>query len=174
MIPRVVILGGGFGGLNAAKALRRADAEITVIDRSNHHLFQPLLYQVATATLSPADVAMPIRHILRKQQNTEVILGEVTDIDLSVKTVILEEGRPVPYDILVIATGATHGYFGHPEWERIARGLKSIEDATFIRGAVLGALERAERSPAVEEQKRLLRFIVVGAGPTGVELAGAF
>jgi len=172
--PKIVILGGGFGGLNAAKALRKANAQITVIDRANHHLFQPLLYQVATATLSPADVAMPIRHILRNQTNTEVLLGEVTDVDLDNKCVILADTDPVAYDYLVVATGATHSYFGHPEWEHFARGLKTIDDATYIRGEVLAAFEYAERASTQQEKQDWMTVIIVGAGPTGAELAGAF
>ena len=172
--PRIVILGGGFGGLNAAKALRKAEAQITVIDRANHHLFQPLLYQVATATLSPADVAMPIRHILRNQKNTEVLLGEVIDIDLIQKQVIIADASPVTYDYLVVATGATHSYFGHPEWEHYARGLKTIDDATYIRGEVLAAFEYAERASSEKEKQDWMTVIIVGAGPTGAELAGAF
>ncbi len=188
--PRVVILGGGFGGLNAAKSLRKANAQVTVIDRANHHLFQPLLYQVATATLSPADVAMPIRHILRNQTNTEVILGEVADIDVEKKQVLLAAGETehiegsrravtyafsrIPYDYLIVATGATHSYFGHPEWEHFARGLKTLDDGTYIRGEVLAAFEYAERVSDPEEQHEWMTFIIVGGGPTGAELAGAF
>src|SRR5437588_3696947 len=171
---KIVILGGGFGGLNAAKSLRKAHAQITVIDRANHHLFQPLLYQVATATLSPADVAMPIRHILRNQKNTRVILGEVIDIDITQKQVVLADANPVVYDYLIVATGATHSYFGHPQWEHFARGLKTIDDATYIRGEVLAAFEYAERTDSAEEQRLWMTFIIVGAGPTGAELAGAF
>ncbi|MBS1718263.1 MAG: NAD(P)/FAD-dependent oxidoreductase [Armatimonadetes bacterium] len=172
--PKVVILGGGFGGLNVAKALRHAPVDVTLIDKSNHHVFQPLLYQVATATLSPSDIAVPIRHILRKQKNCEVRLGCVSGLDLAHQKVCLDDGSFVNYDFLVIATGATHSYFGHPNWEKLARGLKSIDDATFIRGEVLAALEYAERATDVEEQRKWMRFLIVGAGPTGVELAGAF
>lgn len=171
---RIVIVGGGFGGLNAARALAKADAEVTLVDRSNHHLFQPLLYQVATATLSPADIAMPIRHILRKQKNTDVILGEVVGVDKDGRRVLLADGSTLSYDFLVLTTGATHSYFGHPEWEHIARGLKSIEDATYIRGEVLAAFEYAERTPDPKEQEEWMTFIIVGGGPTGAELAGAF
>jgi len=173
-LPNVVILGGGFGGLYAAKALKKAKAHVTLIDRSNHHLFQPLLYQVATATLSPADVAMPIRHILHANQNTDVILGEIVGIDTNTRHVMLADTTPVPYDYLIVATGATHSYFGHPEWEPLARGLKSIEDATYIRGEVLAAFEYAERSSDEGEKRAWLTFIIVGAGATGTELAGAF
>jgi NADH dehydrogenase len=171
--PRVVIVGGGFGGLNAAKHLRRAEAQVTLIDATNHHLFQPLLYQIATATLSPADVAMPIRQILRNQPNTEVILSKVTGVDASAKTVATDSTEPIPYDYLLLATGATHSYFGHTEWEKYARGLKTIGDATYLRSEILEAFEVAERTPDSSNQKELLTFILVGAGPTGVEMAGA-
>ena len=168
-----MIVGGGFGGLTAAKRLRGVKAQITLIDRSNHHLFQPLLYQIATATLSPADVAMPIRHILRKQRNLEVVMAEVTGIDAGAKLVKTKETAPVAYDYLILATGATHSYFGHPEWERFARGLKTVADATFLRSEILDAFEVAERGTDEQERAVLLTFILVGAGPTGVEMAGA-
>jgi NADH:ubiquinone reductase (H+-translocating) len=171
-LPRVVILGGGFGGLRAAKALRHAKVEITLIDRRNHHLFQPLLYQVATAALNPSDIATPIRRILRRQRNAEVILGEATAIDVPDKRVLLRDGA-VPYDFLVIATGATHAYFGHPEWEKDAPGLKTLEDAIDIRRRVLLAYEAAEREDDPARREEWLTFAVVGGGPTGVELAGA-
>jgi NADH dehydrogenase len=170
---KVVIVGGGFGGINAARALKRANVELTVVDQSNHHLFQPLLYQVATATLSPADIAMPIRHILRRQRNAKVMLGEVTGVDTKSKHVILADGIRLPYDYLILATGATHSYFGHPEWALAARGLKSIEDATFLRGEILAAFEYAERSESRQAQQEWTTFILVGGGATGVEMAGA-
>ena len=170
--PQVVIIGAGFAGLNAAKRLRSAPVRITVLDRRNHHLFQPLLYQVAAAALNPSDIAMPIRHILRRQKNTEVLLGEVTEVDPAGKRVHLDVGS-VSYDYLIIATGATHSYFGNEQWSRFAPGLKTIEDALIIRRRVLLAYEMAERERDPELQQRWLNFIIVGAGPTGVELAGA-
>jgi NADH dehydrogenase len=171
-MPRVVIIGGGFGGLSAALRLGRVPADITVIDRRNHHLFQPLLYQVATAALSPADIAAPIRGILSRQPNTNVILGAVTGIDLVGRAVLIGERR-VPYDHLVIATGAREAYFGHDEWATVTCGLKSIDDATAMRRRILIAFERAEDSGDAAERHRLLTFVIVGGGPTGVELAGA-
>jgi NADH:ubiquinone reductase (H+-translocating) len=171
--PRVVIVGGGFAGLYAARELRRTPVRVTVMDRRNFHLFQPLLYQVATASLSPADIATPIRTVLRKQKNTDVWLGEVTDIDMAAKQVLLDDGVAVPYDYLILATGATHAYFGRDEWAEHAPGLKTIEDATTIRRRFLLAFEAAEREPDPAARKRLLTFVIVGAGPTGVELAGA-
>ncbi|MGE5203962.1 MAG: NAD(P)/FAD-dependent oxidoreductase [Acidobacteriota bacterium] len=170
--PRIVIIGAGFAGLTAAKELGRATARVTVIDRRNHHLFQPLLYQVATAGLSPADIATPIRAILRKQRNTTVVLGRVTGIDTTARAVELGERR-IPYDTLVVATGARHAYFGHDEWEPFAPGLKKIDDATEIRRRILLAFETAENTKDMEEWRRLLTFVVIGAGPTGVELSGA-
>ena len=170
--PRVVIVGAGFGGLTAAKALSRAPVDVTLIDRRNYHLFQPLLYQVATAGLSPADIAAPIRGIVRRQKNTTVLLGRVEAVDTANRTVSIG-ARRVPYDYLVLATGARHAYFGHDEWETHARGLKKIEDATEIRRRILQAFERAEAIEDIEEQKRLLTFVIVGGGPTGVEMAGA-
>ena len=169
---RVVIVGGGFGGLYAAQALRKAPVQITLIDRRNFHLFQPLLYQVATGTLSPANIASPLRAVLRKQRNVTVLLGEVVDFDLERREVILAEGR-LGYDSLLVATGAWHHYFGHPEWEKHAPGLKTLEDATTIRRRVLTAFEQAERADNPVLQRALLTFVVVGGGPTGVELAGA-
>lgn len=169
---RVVIVGAGFAGLAATKALAGADAEVLLIDRRNHHLFQPLLYQVATAALSPAQIAQPIRSILRKQKNCAVALGEVTAIDRLKKTVKGHKGE-VSYDFLVVATGATHAYFGHDSWSSVARGLKSIEDATVIRQKVLTAFELAEISSDEQEQRALMTFVIVGGGPTGVEMAGA-
>jgi len=171
-VKRVVIIGSGFGGLYAARALRKADVRITVVDRRNYHLFQPLLYQVATAALNPSDIARPIRSILRRQKNVDVLLGEATAIDLDKKLVTLRDGE-LAYDVLVVATGATHSYFSHPEWEHDAPGLKTIEDALEIRRRVLVAFEEAERESDPERQRAWLTFIVVGAGPTGVELAGA-
>lgn len=170
--PRVVILGAGFGGLNAAVALRGAAAEVTVIDRRNHHLFQPLLYQVATAALSPADIAAPIRGILSRQANTAVVLGTVTAIDVVGRAVAIGERR-VAYDQLIVATGAREAYFGHDEWAETTLGLKTVEDATAMRRRILLAFERAEDGADEAERRRLLTFVIVGGGPTGVELAGA-
>ena len=172
MTPRVIIIGGGFGGLYAARALRRADVRVTLLDRRNHHVFQPLLYQVATAALSPGDIASPIRWILRRQRNVDVLLAEVTRVDVDRKTVVLTDGE-MPYDYLIIATGATHAYFGHDEWQPVAPGLKSLEDALGIRQRVLLAFERAERETDPDRRKALLTFVVIGGGPTGVEMAGA-
>lgn len=170
--PRVVILGGGFAGLYTAKSLGRAPVQVTVVDRRNHHLFQPLLYQVATASLSPADIAAPIRGILSRQRNTEVILAEAVRIDVDRKIVVLADGE-LTYDRLIVATGATHSYFGNDDWERSAPGLKTVEDALVIRERFLLAFERAERETNAEKRRSALTFIVVGGGPTGVELAGA-
>ncbi|MGE3820428.1 MAG: NAD(P)/FAD-dependent oxidoreductase [Isosphaeraceae bacterium] len=170
--PRVVILGGGFGGLNAAKAFRKASVQVTLIDRQNHHLFQPLLYQVATAALNPSEVASPIRRILRRQANVEVLLAEATAVDLPGRRVLLDEGS-IPYDYLILATGATHSYFGHDDWEAFAPGLKTIEDALEIRRRVLYAFEAAEREDDPQTRDAWLTFVIVGGGPTGVELAGA-
>ena len=169
--PRVLIVGAGFGGLTAARALARAPAHITVIDRKNHHTFQPLLYQVATAGLSPSEIAAPIRSILRGRDNVEVLLGEVTGFDLARRLVETPEQK-IPYDYLVVAAGASHAYFGHDDWEPFAPGLKTIEDALEIRRRVLLAFELAERQAAAGESGFPLNFVVVGAGPTGVELAG--
>jgi NADH:ubiquinone reductase (H+-translocating) len=170
---RVVIIGGGFGGLYAAKSLRDAAVRITLVDRRNYHLFQPLLYQVATAALNPSDIAYPIRAVLRKQKNVSVILGDVTSIDLLKRSVQLADGAALAYDYLIVATGATHSYFNHPEWEQAAPGLKTIEDALEIRRRVLLAFEAAERESDPDAQRAWLTFVIVGAGPTGVELAGA-
>jgi len=170
--PRVVIIGAGFAGLSAAKALDKAAVDVTVIDRRNYHLFQPLLYQVATAGLSPADVATPIRGILRKQRNTTVLLARVTGIDVAARTVETDVKR-IPYDLLIVGTGARHAYFRRDEWESVAPGLKKIEDATDIRRKILSAFERAETSDDPAERRRLLNFVIIGAGATGVELAGA-
>ncbi len=171
--PRVVIVGGGFAGLNVAKELAEAPVQITMIDRRNHHLFAPLLYQVATAQLSPADIAQPIRGILRRQKNLSVLLGEVTAVEASEKRVRLADGSMVEYDYLVLAAGATHSYFGNDHWASLAPGLKTIEDALTIRRRILLAFEDAERETDPARRQALLTFIVVGGGPTGVELAGA-
>jgi NADH dehydrogenase len=170
--PHVVVVGAGFGGLNAVQALRRAPARITVVDRRNHHLFQPLLYQVATAALSPADIAYPIRAILRRQKNATVVLGDAVSVDRSARELVLSDSR-VGFDYLVLATGARHAYFGHDSWETNAPGLKSLEDALEIRRRILLAFERAERETNAERRRALLTFVIVGGGPTGVELAGA-
>lgn len=170
--PRIVIVGAGFAGLSAAQGLSRADADIVVIDKQNHHLFQPLLYQVATAGLSPADIASPIRSILRSQDNAEVILAEVTGIDLDNRAVVTVDRR-IGYDMLVVATGASHAYFGRDEWAAVAPGLKTIDDATALRHKILIAFEMAEAEPDADERRRLQTFVVVGGGPTGVEMAGA-
>ena len=170
--PHVVVVGGGFGGLTAARGLRDAPVRVTLIDRHNHHLFQPLLYQVATAALSPGDIAVPIRGILRSQRNARVLLGEVHAIDLDRRLVRSDAGE-LRYDFLVVATGARHSYFGHPEWEERAPGLKTLADALEIRRRVLFAYEEAERTPDAAARDEWLTFVVVGAGPTGVELAGA-
>jgi NADH dehydrogenase len=170
--PRVVIIGAGFAGLSAAKALRNAPFDVIVIDRHNYHLFQPLLYQVATAGLSPADIASPIRAILRDQKNASVVLARVSRIDLERKEVIAEEHR-IDFDHLIVATGAQHAYFGHDEWSAYAPGLKTIDDATYLRRRILLAFEKAEMEPDPVERRRLLNFVIVGGGATGVEMAGA-
>jgi NADH dehydrogenase len=170
---RVVIVGAGFGGLAAARGLGRESVDLTVIDRRNHHLFQPLLYQVATAGLNPSDIAYPIRSVLRDQENTRVLLAEVVGVDLAARSVSLDDGSTQPYDQLIVATGVTHAYFGHDEWEPDAPGLKTIEDALEIRRRLLSAFEAAERTDDPAEQSASLTFIVVGGGPTGVEMAGA-
>jgi NADH:quinone reductase (non-electrogenic) len=172
VMPRVVIAGAGFGGLQAARTLRSAPVHVTVIDRQNHHLFQPLLYWVATAGLSPADISSPIRHILKRQKNTEVLMAEVTGVDMQQQRVLMGD-RSVPYDYLLLATGAHDNYFGHSEWERYAAGLKTVEDARAIRQKILLAFEAAEMETDHEKVKELLTFVLVGAGPTGVEMAGA-
>ncbi|MFP5236528.1 MAG: NAD(P)/FAD-dependent oxidoreductase [Acidobacteriota bacterium] len=171
--PRVVIVGGGFGGIHAARSLGKLPVDVTVIDRKNHHTFQPLLYQVALAVLSPADIAEPIRGILRSQQNTQVLMDEVVGVDTNVQSVILKSGSQVSYDYLVLATGSTHSYFGHDEWAPLAPGLKTVEDATEIRRRVLLAFELAERHKQEHGWHPPLNFVVIGGGPTGVELAGA-
>src|SRR6185369_1113308 len=170
--PHVVIVGAGFGGLSAATALARAPVDVTVIDRQNHHCFQPLLYQVATAALSPAEIAWPIRAILRHQRNATVLMAEVTGIDTANRQVQTTSAA-IPYDQLVVATGATHSYFGHDDWAHFAPGLKRIEDATRIRRSILLAFERAELTNDEAERSRLLTFVIIGAGATGVEMAGA-
>jgi NADH dehydrogenase len=169
---RVVIIGGGFGGLRAARALGGTAADVTLIDRRNFHLFQPLLYQVATGGLSPGDICSPLRHVLRRQRNVRVLLAEVLDVDVANRHVVLSDGQ-VDYDTLVVAAGSRHHYFGHDDWESAAPGLKTIEDATEIRRRVLLAFETAEREPDPERRRAWLTFVVVGAGPTGLELAGA-
>src|SRR5579862_3045979 len=176
-MPRIVIVGGGFGGLAAVKALKNTPAEITLIDRTNHHLFQPLLYQVATSALSPAQIGSPLRGILRNQKNATVLLGEVTGVDKDKKCVFFRDADrqniPVSYDYLILATGATHSYFGHPEFEKYAPGLKNLGDAAAIRNNILEAFERAETEEDPTRRRELLTFVLVGAGPTGVEMAGA-
>ena len=167
-VPRVVIAGAGFGGLWAAKALANAPVEVVVVDRENYHLFQPLLYQVATAGLSPADIAAPIRGIVGAYRNVTVVLGEIVGVDVAGRVVSLMGGRKVSYDYLVLATGARHAYFGHDDWEPLAPGLKRIEDATDIRRRILLAFERAENETDANERRRLMNLVIVGGGPTGV------
>jgi NADH dehydrogenase len=169
---RVVIIGGGFGGLAAAQSLRRSPVQVTLLDRHNYHLFQPLLYQVATGSLSPANVAAPLRNILKRQKNTEVLLAEAVNIDAASRRVILSDGT-IEYDTLILATGSSHQYFGHDDWEQFAPGLKNVEDATDMRRRILLAFESAEREPDPEKIRAMLTFVIVGGGPTGVELAGA-
>jgi NADH dehydrogenase len=170
--PHVVIIGAGFGGLDAARALAHAPVRVTVLDRHNYHVFQPLLYQVATAALSPGDIASPIRWILRHQKNVQVLLADARAIDPAARSVLTDR-EPVPYDYLIVAAGATHAYFGHPDWEQWAPGLKTLDDALEMRRRVLLAFEAAERESDPEAQRRLLTFVIIGGGPTGVELAGA-
>src|SRR5271156_1431228 len=169
----VVIVGAGFGGLAAAHGLAGADVKITIIDQRNHHLFQPLLYQVGTASLATSEIAWPIRHLVRKRKEVTTLLGEVTGVDTQNRTVLLEDGGTTNYDTLVLATGARHAYFGHDEWEPYAPGLKTLEDATLIRRRILLAFERAEREPDEARRDAWLTFVIVGGGATGVELAGA-
>lgn len=172
--PHVVIVGGGFGGLQAARALRNAPVRVTLVDRRNHHLFQPLLYQVATATLSPSDIARPIRHVLRRQRNAEVLLAEVEAVDAAAREIVLTDGRRLAYDHLILAAGAVDRYFGHDAWARWAPPLKTVADAVEIRRRFLLAFELAEQEPDPARRRALLTFVVVGGGPTGVEIAGAF
>ncbi len=171
--PRVVIVGAGFGGLAAAKALAGKPVDVTLVDKQNHHLFQPLLYQVATAALSPADIAQPIRSIMRSAANVSVVLDTVGGVDTAARTVMLQDGGPLPYDWLILATGARHSYFGNDHWESEAPGLKTVDDATQIRRAVLIALEKAEVETDKARRDALLTFVIIGGGPTGVEMAGA-
>ncbi len=170
---RVVILGGGFGGLNAAQALKRADAEVTLIDRRNFHLFQPLLYQVATGSLSPGEIAAPLRSVLSRQKNARVLLGEAVDVDPQARRVLLRDGAAVDYDSLIVATGSEPSYYGNDTWRAWAPSLKTIEDATAVRHKLLNAFELAERAPSEQEMREWLTFVIVGAGATGLELAGA-
>src|SRR4051812_262060 len=173
MEPHVVIVGGGFGGLYAAKRLAKEPVRVTLVDRRNHHLFQPLLYQVATAGLSPGNIAAPLRAILRGHANVHVLLGEMRDLDAKENTILLADGTQISYDYLIIATGASHSYFGNDQWAPNAPGLKTLEDALEMRRRVLLAYERAERSQDTAERDALLTFVVIGGGPTGLELAGA-
>src|ERR1700722_11759525 len=175
--PKIVIVGGGFGGLAAAKALRNVPAKIILIDRTNHHLFQPLLYQVATSVLSPSQIGSPIRGILRNQKNTTVVLGEVIGVDKDQKRVFVSnsdrQNVPIPYDYLILATGVSQSYFGHNEFEQFSPGLKTLADAVAIRNKILQAFEQAEAEEDPSRHRDLLTFVLVGAGPTGVEMAGA-
>src|SRR3982751_3288432 len=174
MAKEVIVVGAGFGGLEAARALaRRPEVRVTVIDQRNHHLFQPLLYQVATAGLNPADIAVPVRAQFTRAPNISVRLGRVESVDLEQKRISLEGGTSLAWDYLILACGAQHSYFGHPEWEQFAPGLKTVEQATEIRRRILSAFESAENEPDAAAQRRLLTFVIVGGGPTGVELAGA-
>lgn len=171
--PKIVIIGGGFAGINAARALKNANAEILLIDKTNHHLFQPLLYQVATAALSPSNIAAPLRDVLQKNKNTTVLLADIVKIDKENKKVIAADGDTFDYDYLILAPGATHSYFGHPEWEALAPGLKTLSDAVKIRENILLSYELAERSKDPKETEAYMCFVIVGAGPTGVEMAGS-
>jgi NADH dehydrogenase len=171
--PHVIVVGGGFAGLEAARTLADGPVRVTVVDRRNHHLFQPLLYQVATAALSPGDIAAPIRHVLREAGNVEVVLGEAARVDVDARVLHLADGARLPYDALVLATGAAHSYLGNDDWAPLAPGLKTLEDAVEIRRRILTAFERAEREEDDDVRRALLTFVIVGAGPTGVELAGA-
>jgi NADH:ubiquinone reductase (H+-translocating) len=170
---KVIIVGGGFGGLNAAKALKKAKLDVLVIDKTNHHLFQPLLYEVATAALSPGEIATPLREVLRHQRNTSVIMGEVVSIDKTNKKLTLSNGDSIGYDYLILAPGASHSYFGNDHWEQFAPGLKTINDARQIREQILISFERAERLDSIAEASKYLNFVIIGGGPTGVEMAGA-
>jgi len=171
--PRVVIIGGGFGGLNVTKALKNAKVDILLFDKTNHHLFQPLLYQVATATLSPGEIGIPIREILRKQSNVTVLMGDVVEINKDQKNVVLKNGDQIFYDFLVVAVGARHSYFGQDQWEPLAPGLKTLSDALNIRERILVSFEKAERMDSITEAAKFLNFVIIGGGPTGVEMAGA-
>lgn len=171
--PKILIIGGGFAGLNIARALKKAPVEILIIDRTNHHLFQPLLYEVATAALSPGDIATPLREIFRHQENTTVIMGEVVNIDTKKKQVAIANGNLYGYDYLVVSTGARHSYFGNDQWEAFAPGLKTINDALKIREQILISFEKAERLDSISEAAKYLNFVLIGGGPTGVEMAGA-
>ena len=173
MAKRIVIIGAGFAGINVAQNLANTDYQITIIDKANHHLFQPLLYQVATAALSPGDIAVPIRSVFTRQKNVKIILGEVTTINKKEREVTLLDGAVIPFDYLIVATGAKYNYFGNDQWEKNAPGLKSLNDALTIRERILLSLEEAERIPDVETRKKFLTFVVIGAGPTGVEMAGS-
>ncbi|MDX1638735.1 MAG: FAD-dependent oxidoreductase, partial [Balneolaceae bacterium] len=170
---KVIIIGGGFGGISAAKILRDSDLDVTIIDKSNHHLFQPLLYQVATAALSPGDIAVPIRAVLGKHRNVRVVMGEVTSINKDSKSLVLEDGRSYDFDYLVAAPGARYNYFGHDEWADYAPGLKSISDALEVRERILLSLEEAEQIDDPKLREPYLTYVVIGGGPTGVEMAGA-
>src|SRR6266849_7891834 len=170
---RVLILGGGFAGLNAAQKLKRAPVEVTLIDRRNFHLFQPLLYQVATGSLSPGEISAPLRSVLSKQKNAQVLLGEAADIDPDAKRVILRDGASFPYDSLIVATGSKTSYYGNDSWRDYAPSLKTVEEATAIRHKILYAFEWAERAPTIQEAREWLTFVIIGAGATGLELAGA-
>src|SRR5512145_542224 len=173
-LPRVVIIGGGFGGLNAARALKHTPVEIVLLDQANHHLFQPLLYQVATSVLPPTEIATPIRNLLRRQRNVTVLMGEVIGVDTAQRSLrVTGIDRPITYDYLVVATGMQGSYFGHDEWEPYAPGLKTARDALVIRNRILSAFELAEVETDQERRKELLTFVIVGGGPTGVEMAGA-
>src|SRR5581483_1268569 len=172
MVKKVIVVGAGFGGLEAVQRLKKADVEILLIDKVNHHLFQPLLYQVATGALSPADIAIPIRQIFEKQNNLSFLMGTVIEVNKEAKTVTLENGMKFPFDYLILAPGASHSYFGNDEWKDFAPGMKSVHDALLLREKIFSAFERAERTTSPEEMKKLLTFIIIGAGPTGVELAG--
>lgn len=171
-LPKVLVIGAGFGGLECVRALKNAPVRVTVLDRHNHHTFQPLLYQVATAAISPADIAWPVRSILRKQKNADVLMCAIKSIDTE-KRIVHASRHDLPYDYLVLATGVTHSYFGHDEWQNAAPGLKTLGDATRIRSRILISFERAETADTEEDRKRLLTFVVIGGGPTGVEMAGA-
>ena len=170
---KIVIIGAGFAGIAVAEGLAASAAPITLIDKENYHLFQPLLYQVATAALSPADIAEPVRRMLRHSQNIEVVLGDVVEISADKKRVLLKSGKSISYDILIVAAGSTHSYFGHDKWQKFAPGLKTIADARIIRSQLLLCFERAEMSDDPAERRRLMTFVVVGGGPSGVELAGS-